>query len=205
MQNRIYYQGVYEAGIPSWQMNQVYVPQEKDQWCWSACIAMILDYYGIYVTQEILAQDICGIDRFGYPVNCPAYPFEISQSLGIKGTDSYGSFFTISAPLYIYRPDILELIEELINDRPIMVAYYNPDHKSSHAIVLTGCKYEVRGDTIYLTHIYARDPAKTYLNINNNGRRVISNVNAFLNSIHSYWYITVYKSQKEGTRYSFAG
>lgn len=183
----------FKAGIPSWRMKQAYAPQQRDQWCWSASISMILSAYEIKVHQYTLARDICGIDRNGRAINCPALPFEISQAINLHGHDDNGIYFKIDAPLRSNTPDIIELINELIARRPVLVAYYNPGGRSSHAIVLTGCEYETEGDWVYLTKLIARDPEDNFWNTFENGRREIKNVKGFLNSIHSHWYVKVYK------------
>ena len=188
-------EGIYVAGIPSWKMNQVYASQKKDKWCWSASISMVLDSHDLAVSQEVIARDICGVDFFGNSRNCPASPFQISRSINVNGTDALGRNFRVIAPLRKNRPDIFALINELKNDRPVIVAYYNPDFKSSHAIVITGCKFIVKNGVTYLTKLYVRDPWKTSETQLTNGRRVIGKVDAFFNVIHSYWYIQVQKQQ----------
>ena len=50
--------------------------QEKDNWCWAACIETIVQYYGIYTTQSSIVSKV-----HGATVNRTASANEIVQSL----------------------------------------------------------------------------------------------------------------------------
>lgn len=182
---------VYDVGISSDMLNQVYAHQNKTQWCWSASISMVLRYYGFEISQHEFAQQVCGVDIFGNPGNCPAYPTEISRALNVYGNDDNGKAFAVEAPLRSGSPDLSFMLEQLLCDRPIIIGYYNPDFRSGHAVVITGCRCEDIGGTTYIRQLYVRDPWKDAANIIHRGRKVIDNVPEFLSRVHSHWYVEV--------------
>jgi hypothetical protein len=184
---------IYEAGITSDLLDPVYAHQNKTQWCWSASISMALRYYGFEVDQKMFARNICGLDVLGNPKNCSASPYDISESLNIKGNDVWGNAYSVIAPLRKGVPDIIELINQLDAGRPVIISYYNSDYKSSHAVVVTGCKYEIHEGTVWLTHLYIRDPWIDVSNVISKGRKVVSNLTDFYYRIHSYWFVDVYE------------
>lgn len=57
--------GVYVAGVPTTQFEWFAAPslggkQRQANWCWAACIQMVLNYHGLYVSQEQIVARVYG-------------------------------------------------------------------------------------------------------------------------------------------------
>ncbi len=188
------YPFTYNTGISTNLLNAVYAPQKKDYWCWSASITMILNAYGIRnVNQHSFARVVCGIDKNGRAYNCGATNLDISRSLNLNGRDQYGQHYQVKAPLYTAAPNLTRLFNELENKKPVLVAYRYPNMPMKHAVVITGAEYYIENNTNYVTKLIIRDPDPNFWNQLNDGRKEITDVPGFLNSVKAHWYITVYK------------
>ena len=63
-------QNYYTAGIPSEEFEffsaaQSTGRQRQANWCWAACVQMVLNYHGLHITQEQVVEKIYG----GQPEN----------------------------------------------------------------------------------------------------------------------------------------
>lgn len=180
------------------QMDRIYSSQKRTKWCWAAAIQMALRYYGFSIPQEHLATDVCGLNSWGNAGNCPAYPEEITRSLSFCiDQDIYR--YCVNAPINRGKPNIRLLMTELCNNqRPVIVAYRNPDGRSAHAILLTGCEWIEKNGRVHLDKLYARDPWLTSINRRRKGRVTINNdeLRSFLNSIFAHWYVDIEKEYR---------
>ena len=146
----------FVAGIPSAQFEYFSSPrqsgrQRQANWCWAATVQMVLNYHGLYVTQEQVVQRIYGalLDR-------PAQPAQIMQALSGWAPDARGRRSTIHASNYIFRGS--EIVNDLGYGWPIIVGLRgNP---IGHAYVLTGVYYSVdwRTNEPIFDRVVLRDP-----------------------------------------------
>jgi hypothetical protein len=122
------------------------LPQQCQEWCWAASIAMVADYYGHSVAECALAGAKTGgggicCSQFACATGCnvPAQPNEIAQfftALGVHGVFA-ASPLTEGA-----------LQTELTNGRPVYVMFANSF--SGHAVVVTGYSPTPQG---YIYHL----------------------------------------------------
>jgi hypothetical protein len=124
--------------IPFEEFQQVYESQEKDKWCWAACISMLFHFYGHPIPQAKIVSSIYGI-----PVNMPAQAgIVIASRLNRKWQDETGDSFNsrlVAAYDYaagVYKLDNPILVRELRNQHPIIIGV------GPHAVVLIGVEYD---------------------------------------------------------------
>ena len=131
--------GRYVAGIPSGQFQYFAAPegygrQRSANWCWAACIQMVLNYHGLYVTQEEIVTRI-----YGQLVDQPGQPEQILQALSGWAPDLRGRYSAIIADTYsITGPS---LVSDLAYRWPLIVGLRGDP--VGHAYVLTAVTYEV--------------------------------------------------------------
>lgn len=70
--------------------------QEKDNWCWAACIQMVLQYNGISISQSEIVRQI-----YGFPYNWTASGNEIAESFNGWNGFRVRSFNTKTAQSFI--------------------------------------------------------------------------------------------------------
>jgi len=127
------------AGVPTNQFQYFASPedygrQRADNWCWAACIQMVLNYHGIYVTQEEIVTRI-----YGKAVDQPGQPEQILQALSGWAPDTRGRYSTIVADPYLINGS--SLVSDLTYRWPLIVGLRgNP---VGHACVLTAVTYKV--------------------------------------------------------------
>lgn len=91
--------------------------QHKDNWCWAACIQMMMRYHGDWQLQSDIVEKV-----YGYPYNWTASGNDIAEALyGWNGLRAK-SFKQKSAQI---------LIDELVSHGPIMIG------TEEHAYILT--------------------------------------------------------------------
>lgn len=146
---------LFRSGIPSNEFEYYAAPQfagrqRQSMWCWAASIQMVLNYHGLYVTQEQIVQR-----AFGLPLNTPAYLQHIIYALTGWAPDARGRFSEIHATLYGLT--VSQLIIDLANNWPLIVGFRgNP---IGHTCVLTAVEYlQFTNGFPILTKAIFRDP-----------------------------------------------
>jgi ABC-type bacteriocin/lantibiotic exporter with double-glycine peptidase domain len=107
--------------------------QRQQNWCWAACVQMVLNYHGLYVTQEQVVQRV-----FGAQVDQGANEAQILQALSGWAPDMRGRFSAITASPYVWDQ---ALINDLAYKWPLIAAIQNDDGQSGHAYVLTALQF----------------------------------------------------------------
>jgi hypothetical protein len=130
----------YIAGVPSDQFEYFTAAQQggrqrQSNWCWAACIQMVLNYHGLYITQEQIVQRV-----FGMQVNSPGQPQQILAALSGWAPDYRGRYSSIYASPYIMQGS--EIVRDLAYRWPLIVGLKNPQGGIGHAFVLTGVYYQ---------------------------------------------------------------
>lgn len=125
--------------------------QEQSQWCWAACITMVLNYYDIPCTQEEVVMR-----TYGTLVNYPARDlYQIAQYLNGWGMDRQGREVVVEAGTYEYAP-FEGIINELEAGRPFIIGVGNG--YSGHVVVCYGVDWMNTYDGPYVTDFYVYDP-----------------------------------------------
>lgn len=132
--------GYYCAGIPSEEFEYYVAPetagkQRQSNWCWAACIQMILNYHGVRVTQEQIVRRV-----FGTLVDSPAGPDAVLAALSGWAVTSKGKNVMISATPFIFSGS--EIVYDLAYHWPLIIGLSTPD-VLGHACVLTAVSYTV--------------------------------------------------------------
>lgn len=146
---------MFIAGIPSNQFEYYVAPtkqgrQRQNNWCWAACVQMVLNYHGLYVTQESIVARL-----FGALHDMPATRDGILSTLSGWAYDTRGKTSTIYAQPYVINNT--QLINDLTNHWPLIVGF-NGD-PIGHACVLTAVKYSMTQQKLpYVHRGIIRDP-----------------------------------------------
>lgn len=127
----------YVAGIPTEKFIYFVAPekegrQRQENWCWAACVQMVLNFHGLYVSQEQVVERI-----FGRQVNRPATNYQILEALSGWAPDYRGRSSLIMATTYVWDEAV---IDDLGHEWPLIVALDNKDG-TGHAYVLTAIEF----------------------------------------------------------------
>ena len=96
--------------------------QDKDNWCWAACVQMALQYNGIYKSQTEIVRQV-----YGSPYNWTASGNEIAEALNGWNGFRVRSFNTKTPQSFI---------DEIAAGNPMIIGY------EEHAYLLTHIYYK---------------------------------------------------------------
>ncbi|MCB1193401.1 MAG: C39 family peptidase [Leptospiraceae bacterium] len=150
----------YVAGIPSKEFEYYTTPsqsgrQRQANWCWAACIQMVLNYHGLFVTQEQVVERI-----YGGLVDSPAGVQEIMNALSGWAANNRGGYSRIYAQYGLWSTT--ELVKLLSNKKPLIVGLTNPNEPIGHTYVITAVYYTMGALNIPNIHkVILRDPMPT--------------------------------------------
>lgn len=134
-------QNYFVAGIPTNEFEYFVAPnmngrQRQSNWCWAACTQMVLNYHGLYVSQEQVVARI-----YGGLVDQPANDYQIREALSGWAPNVYGG------SSYIYCQSGLNSINEITQNLaykwPLIVGLRSPNGGTGHAYVLTAIYYSL--------------------------------------------------------------
>ena len=130
----------FSAGVFSGEFEFFAAPQQQGRqrqqnWCWAATTQMVLNYHGLYVTQEEVVARI-----FGKLVDSPAKPEQILTALSGWAPDTRGRFSQIYASTYLLQGS--DIVRDLAYKWPLIVGLKQPS-QIGHAYVLTAVFYAV--------------------------------------------------------------
>lgn len=101
--------------------------QYKDNWCWAACVQMVLDYYGIDVTQPRIVERAYGDD----------YDFTANKNDIIGALNGWRvGGYTVCASYERYK-NAKTLIDAIASGRPLIIGLNENYTSTGHAYVLT--------------------------------------------------------------------
>ncbi|MEP6673479.1 MAG: papain-like cysteine protease family protein [Chthoniobacter sp.] len=132
--------GYFVAGVRSVEFEFSAAPemggrQRQANWCWAACVQMVLNYHGLRVRQEDVVQRI-----FGGQVDAPGQPQQILAALSGWAPDVRGRYSAIQASPYVLQGS--DIVRDLAYKWPLIVGLRNADG-GGHALVLTAVYYHV--------------------------------------------------------------
>lgn len=162
---------VQHVGLPSAQMDFVAASQRNTQWCWAACIEMVLRHHGVLVSQEQIVARTYGTDPAGRLPNWAGSFQAITANLNNWSFDNRGRLFAVGAMMVQGAPLPAMLVRELEQGRPLIIGYASGPN-SGHAVVVTGASYIGTSSAPQIVSLVVRDPWPDPRNIANSGRRV---------------------------------
>jgi hypothetical protein len=129
--------------------------QRQQNWCWAACVQMVLNYHGLCVTQEQVVQRV-----FGRLVDSPATESEILMALSGWAPNTCGRFSAITAIPYVGDQDLLN---DLKHNLPLIACLKNDDGRSGHAYVVTAVQFHYEPYGYSYFGPYGRRPVFDYV------------------------------------------
>lgn len=139
------------VGVPQNEFSAIasFGKQHSMNWCWAACIQMILNYNSIPVLQEQIVKR-----TLGKLVDKPADPHIMFKALNNWEVDVYGNKVLVSSNFY--STDTKEITTFLATKKPLIVGLRQQGSNIGHAYVLIGMFYETvfknNGETSYKPH-----------------------------------------------------
>ncbi len=160
--------------------------QIQSNWCWAACIQMVLNYHGLYVSQKDVVTKIYGSPQ----ANRPANETQILNALSGWAADSRGRYSSINA--YGGYTTIQEIINGLSRKWPLIVGLSNPRGGVGHAYVMTAIYYSKRfdrfgnligfiPDKVILRDPWPTSPSRRKMSWNEFQRRAFMGVKVWVN------------------------
>lgn len=159
--------GVRAVGLKTERMNYHASAQQASNWCWAACIQMILSAHDVTVSQpEVVAT------AFGRLVDQPGGPEDIQAVLNAVWVDRHGTAKRIRATPRQGPPQVAELKELLRNETPVIVCYTPQEATVGHAVIVTAVITESTSQGEHLVRLVVRDPWPAFRD--SNGKRTMS-------------------------------
>lgn len=181
-------QSIY-VGIPSNKINYYASSQRNSNWCWAASIQMIMNYYGIDITQEQIVSRSYGRDPYGNLPNWTGNLKVISANLNNWSVDNSGRKYSVQSSLYSGAPTPSYLIQELSEQHPVLIGYRSGT--GGHAVIITAVSYISTASGPRILSIVVRDPWPSQTNINNRGRVEYSG-RSLASLMMAHWYVRVH-------------
>jgi hypothetical protein len=130
----------FVAGVNTEQFNYVAASsrQRANNWCWAACIQMVLNYHGLYITQEDIVRQC-----YGGLYDKPGGYEEFAVGLNRWAYNNRGSISKVSFNSYPTNSN--EIVNFLSGDWPLIVGI-NTGGDIGHAYVLTAIYYSIGTD-----------------------------------------------------------
>lgn len=140
------------VGIPTSRMSDSAAEQIGSNWCWAACIQMVLSTKGVESEQpEIVVQ------TFGDTADRPASAQHIAERL--TGWFESRSGRTLLVASTLSGPPQLGMLYSYLRSRtPVIVAVRYPGAAIGHAMVVTGAVFRISSDGLVLEKVNVRDP-----------------------------------------------
>lgn len=175
------------VGIPS--VNFLPAAQTNSNWCWAASIQMVMNYYGVALSQEQIVARTYGVDPYGNLPNWTAHIPQIHANLNHYGQDSDGRPYRVTARMGQGAPVPAVLLDELNRGHPVIVGYRSGPN-SAHAIVITAARYTMTPRGPMILTLVGRDPWPSPQNRATRGRVEIPG-DMLAQAIMAHWYIRV--------------
>lgn len=139
------------VGIPQSQFAEIasFGKQRSMNWCWAACIQMIMNYHAIPVTQEQVVRR-----TLGKLVDVPANPNMMFKALNGWEVDVFGDKVQVSSNTY--STSAKEITAFVSTKKPLIVGLREDGSSIGHAYVLIGIFYDTfkndQGGITYVPH-----------------------------------------------------
>ena len=154
----------YVVGISSGALDAIRQEQVGSNWCWAACIQLVLRAHGFERSQSEIVQRTFGDTR-----DSGANLIDIKGNLEGWSLQRGGQPYVLNCEVTLGPPSLAYMVEQLKQARPLIVAYQHAE--GGHAVVITGVKYRKDASGVpMLTEIVVRDPGAA--GSSSRGRRV---------------------------------
>lgn len=126
--------------------------QEQSQWCWAACIQMVLNNAGIPVTQSQIVYRL-----YGDQINDDATSQQMANVLSGQALDFSGYPRTIYCQVGVNNNH--EVLQTLSLNWPLIAGISNQSGTGYHAVVISAADYyfDVYQQPV-ITAVYIKDP-----------------------------------------------
>lgn len=190
-----------QTGIPSSLFNMVAAAQQTDEWCWAASISMVLNYYGVPVSQQEIVRHV-----FGEVIVHAASDEQISAALNSWAVAPNGQTMVIRSVRGVGPPPVAILLQELNQKHPIVLTFATGP-SSGHCVVITGAGYVNSAYGPMVNELILRDPWPSVQNIANQGRvdLTLAALNQFLPNVRSYFIVSVTTGGGQPSNLSMGG
>lgn len=143
---------IFSVGIPTDRMVEVAAEQQGQNWCWAACVQMVLSTKGIKVTQADVVQR-----TYGAVVDAPGGADAILSRL--SGWFQTRSGRTLLAASVVPGPMQEGLLYSYLkNQSPLILGVSYPGASIGHAVVVTAAVFKVSDAGLELKEVVVRDP-----------------------------------------------
>jgi hypothetical protein len=144
---------IFSVGIPTDRMVEVAAEQQGQNWCWAACVQMVLSTKGIKVTQADVVQR-----TYGAVVDAPGGADAILSRL--SGWFQTRSGKTLLAASVVQGPMQEGLLYSYLkNQSPLILGVSYPGAPIGHAVVVTAAVFKVSDAGLELKEVVIRDPS----------------------------------------------
>lgn len=166
--------GEVTLGLPADALDGIQQEQAGQNWCWAACVQMVLRSHGFDRTQAEIVRR-----TFGDVRDAGASPTQFLATLDNWQLSKNGRPYSIHCRPFARSPHLLDIIQELKKNQPVILGYAHP--QGGHAVVITAVKYrrDSRNQPV-LTEVVVRDPSPSFAK--NRGKRILT-PNEFNNTI----------------------
>jgi hypothetical protein len=122
------------------------IMQRRQNWCWAACIEMVLKYNGCEISQEKIVQE-----TYGGLVNAPAQPITILRQLDRNWTSDDGEIYRVAPRIYNTPQTAAQSLEA---NKPMIIG------TMKHAMVLTELQYTINQYGVRIDRAVVNDPLR---------------------------------------------
>ena len=124
----------YAAAVKTEKFQYFAASQQQDNWCWAACIQMVLNYQGAYIDQCSIVKKAFGLSQcFNKPADC--YTIQAGTSGWMINERSIQAEVDFS-------PTVFKLIDQLAYKDPVIIGLNMPGQSVGHAYVLTAVFFQ---------------------------------------------------------------
>jgi len=173
--------------VPMNRFNYFNAMQQSPNWSWAASIQMVLNYYGVNISQrQIVERTFISVN--GQLPDLEANISQITDNLNNWNIDNNGRRYKVVASWGYGAPDPRIVVDQLRMGKPIIVLYKAVI--GYRVVVLIGAEYFINylgGTTI--TSVTVMDP---YPGLDLYDGRIVYPAEIFAPWNMAYWYVTVY-------------
>lgn len=132
--------------------HQYEAQQHTREWCWAACIQMVLRSHGVAWTQADIVSSVKGSDvvKAGTDAEMRNFHNSMGQNLNGRRWKAACEWGSGSPP-----PE--KILEEISAGRPMIITY-NTGPTSGHAVVLFGAEFTERNGRKSLKNVFLFEP-----------------------------------------------
>lgn len=142
-------------GLKSNQMQYHVSQQEASNWCWAACVQMVLSAQGISISQSAVVANASK----GLVWDRPGTPGDVLANLNGRIRDSQGKVVTLRTTAISGAPSFEQMQHQFDQGLPLIVGFSIPGQDVGHAAVVTAVIYEWREGHPCIHKVLVRDPS----------------------------------------------